>query len=164
MAYYLYNGVQLPDISGAWDNLIQSITAYKLSYGVFVYAPEEQLGVRFYATAYPWRYDGVNVYSADSKGTFTHWAELEYHGFEDYDGFMWWKGSAGSWADPLSLTPGDCFWTSHDILNTDGTVFLAASDPIPVTEPEPIDPTSMLMGWLVGRQIAGMRGKEQGNE
>ena len=31
-------------------------------------------------------------------------------------------------------------------------------------ETKKIDPTSMLMGWLVGRRIAGQRGKEQRNE
>jgi hypothetical protein len=50
----------------------------------------------------------------------------------------------------------DVFWTNTDILNEDGSLYLAASDPIPVGG-EPIDPTSFMQGWLVGRRLAGMR-------
>ena len=46
------------------------------------------------------------------------------------------------------------------ILAADGeTVLFAASDPVPVEEPKRIflDPTAMLMGWLVGKRVAGLR-------
>ena len=47
-------------------------------------------------------------------------------------------------------------WSNYDIYNEDGTVYLAASDPIPVSSFTP-DPSSLTMGWLVGRRIAGQR-------
>ena len=53
------------------------------------------------------------------------------------------------------------FWTNTDILNEDGTLYLAASDPIPVTITAPIDPTSLLMGYRVGQMIRGMRLKKE---
>lgn len=46
-------------------------------------------------------------------------------------------------------------WSNYDILNEDGTIYLAASDPIPVVEP--LDPTSFMQGYIVGRRLAGMR-------
>lgn len=43
-------------------------------------------------------------------------------------------------------------------------VYLKASAPIPVGGASLfINPTSMLMGWLVGRQVATMRGKPTEN-
>ena len=53
-------------------------------------------------------------------------------------------------------TSQNIIWSNHDILNEDGTLRIAASDPIPVEEETP---TVMLLGWLVGRQIAGQRSK-----
>lgn len=62
-----------------------------------------------------------------------------------------------------------CIWCSADICGEEDTdtVYLAASEPIPVgSEPEKPttftpDPISMTMGWIVGRRIAGQRGKIQ---
>ena len=54
-------------------------------------------------------------------------------------------------------------WANFDVLNEDGSVYLAASEPIPIYNSVPtpsIDPTAMLLGWLVGKQIAGQRGNE----
>ena len=132
---YLYNGVRLPDVGGAWDSLIESVSAFELSYGLFVYDPGKNLGVRFIATSCPWRFDGTNVYSAESGETWTNWAELKYMSFEDENGFNWWRGSSGYWDDALHLKPDDVFWTSHDILYADSTeVYFAATEPIPVYE------------------------------
>lgn len=48
-------------------------------------------------------------------------------------------------------------WTNTDLYRSDGTLYLAASDPVPVvTTP---DPKSMLTAWLVGRRIAKQRAK-----
>ncbi|MBR5862184.1 MAG: hypothetical protein IKZ08_02540 [Bacteroidales bacterium] len=58
-------------------------------------------------------------------------------------------------------------WSNHDIFNADGTVYLAASNPIDVKTGEEIDvspivdtgtainPGLMFMGYIVGRAIAG---------
>lgn len=52
------------------------------------------------------------------------------------------------------------FWTNTDICYEDGTVYLAASEPVPVgASTFTPDPISMTLGWLVGRRIAGQRGK-----
>jgi hypothetical protein len=49
-------------------------------------------------------------------------------------------------------------WTNHDILRTlDDTLYLAASDPIPV---QSYDPTALLQGYLVGCRLRAMRGKK----
>jgi hypothetical protein len=48
------------------------------------------------------------------------WDDEPYKVYEEYDG-----------RTLREFTP---LWTSHDILNEDGTVYLAASEPIPVYE------------------------------
>lgn len=47
-------------------------------------------------------------------------------------------------------------WANYDVQNSDGTIYLAASEPIPVGG-EPIDPTSFMQGYIVWRRLAGMR-------
>lgn len=45
-------------------------------------------------------------------------------------------------------------WTNFDLYNADGTVYLAASEPVPVT-----DHNARIMGWIVGKRLAAQRGK-----
>lgn len=57
-------------------------------------------------------------------------------------------------------------WAMYDIYYADtdengelaGTLYLAASDPIPVGD-EPIDKASFLQSWFVGRRLARMWNK-----
>lgn len=46
-------------------------------------------------------------------------------------------------------------WSNFDVLNEDGTLYLAASGPIPVNQAPTLDPTALLMGWQVGNRIRG---------
>lgn len=51
-------------------------------------------------------------------------------------------------------------WANHDVYHTEATgggVYLAATEPVPVGGGEPIDPTSFMQGYIVGRRLAGMR-------
>ena len=50
-------------------------------------------------------------------------------------------------------------WTNTDLLNYDGSVYLAASDPIPVGTAPALDPLSLFMGWKAGNWVARQRGK-----
>lgn len=49
-------------------------------------------------------------------------------------------------------------WSNFDILNEDGTLYLAASEPVPVTQR---NPSAMLMGFQLGPVIRRMRGQKQ---
>ena len=55
-----------------------------------------------------------------------------------------------------SLYSGKAFWANFDILDEDGSLYLAASDPVPVKPP---NPSAMAMGMLVGQAVRRMRGK-----
>lgn len=46
-------------------------------------------------------------------------------------------------------------WTDTDLYRPDGTLYLAASAPIPVNPAPTLDPTALLMGWQVGNRIRG---------
>ena len=60
-----------------------------------------------------------------------------------------------------SVDADNVVWTSHDLRLSDGTLFMDGSEPIPVgASAFTPDPISMTMGWLVGRRIAGQRGKQ----
>ena len=65
----------------------------------------------------------------------------------------------GEWVESVGRTNCKAIWSNHNILNEDGTLYLAASDPIPVST-FTHDPISLTLGWLVGRRIAGQRGKK----
>lgn len=82
-------------------------------------------------------------------GSSETWGELENVSLGD--GELGHVSSGG--ARPYRLV-----WINHDVYTDDGTLYLAASDPVPVTTYS-IDPKALLMGWLTGRKIAGQRKK-----
>lgn len=53
---------------------------------------------------------------------------------------------------------GDLKWSNFDILNEDGTLYLAASEPVQITAPV-LDPLSLWLGWKAGNWVARQRGK-----
>ena len=61
--------------------------------------------------------------------------------------------------DGTSFT-GTSLWTNTDILKGDDTLYLAASEPIPILAPQ-IDPLSMWLGWKAGNWVARQRGKKK---
>lgn len=75
------------------------------------------------------------------------YVDIDYVVGENVQGFRCKYNSANEehWGDswlPLELTDDRCAhygndtWTSHDIYRDDGTLFLAASDPVPVPTPQ----------------------------
>lgn len=130
MANYLYNGVEAP--------ALPQLTATEQE--TYPIAMINKNGRLIYCSA---------VYDADADGrvTVSLFSTIVY---DVVDG-QWVKQSTY----PMTFKP---VWTNTDILNEDGTIYLAASEPIPVGG-EPIDPTSFMQGYIVGRRLAGMRGK-----
>ena len=144
MAKYLYNGVELPQLP-EWDNVAYP---YALIYrhiesgNYYLRCGEQAFVDRTHATV-------PNIYQSGKSVWYSN------------DGSAWKYGDSDVAGDTISPTYNNIIWTNHNILSTkDSSVYLAASDPIPVTSSPAPDPTSMLMGWLVGRAIAGQRGKK----
>lgn len=149
---YIYNGVELPALPG-YDT------------AAYPYAVIAQGG-------------SITTLYVSSKPLYYLWPIDVAYGYCSIDPFD--RGSTslknGSWEEftfdaVTSATETEsgtecywCFgilkgiWANHDILKEDGTVYLAASEPIPVSTWKP-DPISMVLGWLVGRRLAGQRGK-----
>ena len=116
MANYLYNGVELPDINEVWNKVNKEHWRYA---SIFM---SSSARASLYFTQGPCRISSGNSELVDIPGG--------YH-------YSYWNG--GTWSDPTSYD--DPFtsdnakyavWANFDILNTDGSVYLAASDPVPV--------------------------------
>lgn len=147
---YLYNGVELPDINEVWTDELKTQLAYaritpsKYANGGYFLTLQNNPARVNTATDQVWfgtgeirKYDVVN-------GCWDYFEVLS--GSIDYD-------------NEYVLSKNPITWTSYDVMDADGSVYLSASDPIPVSSFVP-DPTSMTLGWLVGRRIAGQRGEK----
>ena len=154
---YLYNGVELPPISElpGWNRDTHPYV-HMTHYGL-----DNILGeVMVFLTSKPMVYYPDDKYSklkANDRGSF-EWVSIIGNpmlsdGSHDVNRWTPWKHGTADADDGNSST---AFWSNHDILNEDGSVYLAASDPIPLSTFTP-DLISMTMGWLVGRRIAGQR-------
>lgn len=76
---------------------------------------------------------------------------------------MQWTCKDGVWSGPSELTASRytfissrTYWSNHNIFSADGTLYLAASEPIPVPTWIP-DLTSMVLGWQIGGVIIEQR-------
>lgn len=115
---YLYNGVRLPDISSlttvgrSWKHAF--ITLDEEEYHLFMTSSDSA----------PYRKDDGTIH------------------FEPYatavklstDGTYWEHRFNYVEAGDLAYFSRAFVWTSHDILNEDGSLYLAASEPIPIYE------------------------------
>lgn len=122
---YLYNGVRLPDINPMWEQENANSTHEKLYATIYYYenaVGETEIEVCF--SALPFVYDGTEMSTGFGYYS-TDW--LMYS-----DGLWWWGGGYTDYIRNQKINPEDYIWSSYDILNSDGTVYLAATDPIPV--------------------------------
>ena len=149
---YLYNGVELPDINELWTDELKKIYPYayiSIDYDSFVqgrFLVLHENPLRCVWETWATTYETLVYEGKMSFGL------IELNG--EWQNEIEWRYEENG-ASLLDI--GKVQWASHDILKEDGTVYFAASDPIPVTTAEPIDPTSLLMGYRVGQLIRGMR-------
>lgn len=140
MANFLYNSVELPDINEVWTDkeempyafIVESTSSPHTS-GITLVLTERK--VHIYSTL------SISCPEDPGGGTKVHFYNVVNGKWVYISGF-----NGGSYA----YIGKPVLWTSTDL------EYLAASDPVPVT-PSTIDRTSMLLGWLMGRQIAGQR-------
>lgn len=144
MGNYLYNGVELPALP-EWDKEKYPCAAISVHW-----ASDNAYTLYMSSTPPVIRSDSGGLIGFDIKGPYCYTLidldiQSDWPAIRELDG------------DESTISLG-FIWTNTDIHYKDnGTLYLAASDPIPVTTPEPLDPASMLMGWLVGRRIASQR-------
>ena len=143
---YLYNGKELPALP-EWDK--ETCPYAIIITGIIVGATD------LYCSSEPYIAEVVDGYNQIT----TERVNLLHYRYrtEEYV-----SGASDGWeqvATSITIHPAP-LWTNTDIFYEDGTLYLAASDPVPVTTAAPIDPTSFMQGWLVVRRIAAMRGKK----
>lgn len=143
---YLYNGVELPNINAVYTKEIQGqypyavIASLKEDYTMGLY--EEY--VLFVSNTQP-IFDGSIVFLTGTYKLYkynstevTVWTEQENNTDKYINRFY------------------DTVWCNNDILNSDGTLYLAASDPVPVNPTVPkvtLHPESFLRGVEIGRLL-----------
>ena len=133
--YYLYNGAELP-VLPEWDKQTYPYAVIAKATGSHRYL--------FMCVERPY-YDGSKVQLGSSVLFSNFYA----------------KGTGEVWSEPKETTITEysgIFWTNTDILNSDGTIYLATSEPIPITAPV-LDPLSLWLGWKAGNWVARQRGK-----
>ena len=136
MANYLYNGIELPALP-EWDK-----ETYPYAY------------ITNDGSLYCFWYEATAKNVGDG-GYMTSFSTTRMYLLKD-----------GVWEKTVTYGGGYLLWSNADTYYAEGdaideelwgTLYLAASDPIPVTSAPAPDAASMLMGWLVGRAIAGQR-------
>lgn len=120
MANYLYNGIELPPLP-EWDK-----TTYPYAY-IYRIMPLSRWCYKLHLTTEPF-------YGTDINGDYCigrHAGDITY---KFYEGDAAWDTEPTTYPNDgvvVSLNE-NLIWSDFDILNTDGSVYLAASDPVPV--------------------------------
>lgn len=145
MANYLYNGVELPKLP-AWQKSTYPYVTIELfrsdegiDFGEGVVITSEQYLAIALLSKKPVIYNGRKCV-LDGSSDVIQWCATNSQEFAQLAGIP-----CDAWAIMGAYTTGNSYsfesvlWTSTDILHTDGTVYLAASEPVPVAgsgEPE----------------------------
>lgn len=143
MANYLYNGVELPALP-EWDK-----TVYP--YACISYTITHSRFYRIFIGTGP-------IYRSDTDGSYDFGLLLQKSYALNSDSTAWAETSitvGEHWIANINNEWNGKFpvWTNADIIKSDGSVYLAASDPIPVNPAPTLDPTALLMCWQVGNRI-----------
>lgn len=153
MANYLYNGVELPALP-EWDKTV---------YPYAVINTSELLAKPVY-TLYLCSTPLVMAYNEEiGKNSIYLQDVTRYIAYRVIGTAMEWSVVSNGAENPsiviIYADENTMIWSNHDIINEDDIIYLAASNPIAVSVPPSPDLTSMYLGWLSGRRIAGQRVK-----
>lgn len=138
---YLYNGVRLPELP-EWDKEKYPYAAMNLgvNYGVLYLLDNATHGYyEPYGGGAPrWGFSLPNGYPvARANSGDAGWSDFEV------------ESNASN-----ALMAKQFKWANFDILNEDGTLYLAASDPVPVTT---INPAALMQCFFMGQAFRRMR-------
>lgn len=146
MANYLYNGIELPALP--IDKTAYPYVVISSYLGGAI--PTIPYSVRAFA-AKPTVWEGDDgtfiVGNADETAGYCSSKYLTASGWNDVSTAT---GNGG-------VNSGIIKWSNFDIYNTDGTLYLAASEPVPILAPA-IDPLSMWLGYQAGQWVVRQRG------
>ena len=126
---YLYNGVRLPDIRMVYtDERAEQ----------FPYAFISKYSDDYKLYAFSYKQVHSSPYYDEGGGIYISSAGKEAHLDSELSQWVFWWGTGGLSGITTERADGtvatEIVWANYDILNKDGSVYLAASDPIPVYE------------------------------
>lgn len=143
---YLYNGVELPALP-EWDKTLYpyAVIGATANGG----AAEGGTNWLYVCSMRPYQNSSGKVVLGNADAQCRH---AHYYG----------NGISTDWgtlqnSGIRTVTSEYNVWTNTDILHEDGSVYLAASEPVPVLS---IDYTAMIQGWIVGKRLAAQRRKK----
>lgn len=127
---YLYNGVRLPKLP-EWDRekYPYAKMAKKMIFGTWKDTLAVFLDIKTDLTPKSFALPAITWYSENNE-----WVQFREYTEDDYDGTSVngiYQSADGTLYAAFDFNP---YWSNHDILNSDGSVYLSASDPIPVYE------------------------------
>ena len=135
MANYLYNGMELPALpKTTYPIAVMDTALYGMLKNAILYLFSEL--------------EYTTIESNGDRGLLL--TESNHVRFSATATDTEWTAESGT-AGALNIN--NIGWANTDILNADGTLYLAASEPIPVNPAPTLDPTALLMGWQVGNRI-----------
>ena len=150
MANMLYNGVELPDINEVWTDKETYPYAYVVDYlsgsRFYLYMVSEPCFIEYYS-----QYSADFLFGPSSYRLCYY--EFHYTSSPFYSGIwepvLYDRVTSGS-IQNVDKCP--LIWTSSDVLNSDGSVYLSASEPVDPNAPtEPTyDRTAFLSGMAMG--------------
>lgn len=145
---YLYNGVELPALP-EWDkNVYPYAVIYNTGWGSYYFIVSKN---RLYIQN--------TTIDGSSRPFLWYLAECPSWLKSDTED-LWTDRGLYKYEGTLISTGAYVLWSNHDIRNPNGTIYIAASDPIPVPEEEPEsthNQTAMLTGFQVGQALRRMR-------
>lgn len=137
MSNFLYNGVELPGLPETWNEAAHPYLFIRVV--SLDGSAENAVYSLFAASAAAVSYDDNGILFPSS-------AVGEKYAVSDGA----WAESSESLSDAFYIKRNDGFlytlWANFDILNSDGSVYIAASEPVPVVEKFPI---REWIGWLL---------------
>jgi hypothetical protein len=141
---YLYNGVELPALP-EWD---KEKYPYAL---IFEYTGAADC-FGFYASSEKIQYSG-NGNSPTLEYPVRHGRAICecYYGDKEWGEISEGNGGAG-----IGIKAEQAVWSNFNIYTEDGTLYLAASDPIPVGSAPDIEPKTFMNGWDIGQFVRAM--------
>ncbi len=146
---YLYNGVEAPDINTVWTD------KETYSYAMIFVNTETNWTTGITETyTYLWFLDNP-PYVFRGEGTSGNIAGGAIIQSYRLTGGNWEYYATHEWPHAFTYPFDSIIYANYDLLDSDGTLYLAASDPVPVEE---TTPAFSLKAWLTGYAL-GIAGK-----
>lgn len=163
MPNYFYGPKELPQAPDEVMAYRYVIMQYNLGSedALFVYAFETEPETELYtAPIINKTYDRLKCYGSYANGSWYSTVDPE-----TWIGVKTNKNTSDLSGGYVSIKLSDIFWANFDIYTSDGDLYLAASDPVPVNSPiQILSPLTILSGFQTGTVVRLMREKIEKKE